>query len=156
MLFQPFTEDMWRLQWVKYSVHKIKKKKPKSAPFFEMEMLINAYSYTYFPKNSVLWVWTVWVCTDWPTSGPVGLKRFPHHSPSSWGNSSHTMAVDVLNPVSTDTVNEAPIARPSMKLCSASLRVIIHATVLMLVICCPRSQWHMTPDTWTSWKSLQN
>lgn len=79
----------------------------------------------------------------------------PHrtNSPSSWGNSSHTMAVDVLNPVSTDTVNEAPIARPSMKLCSASLRVIIHATVLMLEICCPRSQLHITPGTWTSCKS---
>lgn len=72
-------------------------------------------------------------------------------SPSSWGNSSHTMAVDVLNPANTDTVNEAPIARPSMKLCSASLRVIIHATVLMLEMRCPRSQWHIIPDTWASW-----
>ena len=62
------------------------------------------------------------------------------------------MAVDVLNPVSKDTVNEAPIARPSMKLCSASLSVIIHATVLMLEMRRPRNQWHIKSEPWASWK----
>lgn len=75
------------------------------------------------------------------------------HSPNSWGNSSHTMAVDVLNPVRTDTVNEAPMARPSMKLCTASLSDIIQATVLMLVMRFPRSQWHITSGTWESCNS---
>jgi hypothetical protein len=39
------------------------------------------------------------------------------------------MATDVLMPWKTDTVKEAPIARPSMKLWSPSLRVIIQAKV---------------------------
>lgn len=67
------------------------------------------------------------------------------YTPSSWGNSSHTMAIEVLNPVIIDTVKEAPIARPSMKLWRASLRVTIHATVLMLDTGVPCSQWHITP-----------
>lgn len=62
------------------------------------------------------------------------------------------MAVDVLNPVSKDTVNEAPMARPSMKLCSASLSVIIHATVLMLETRRPRNQWHIRSEPGASWK----
>lgn len=63
------------------------------------------------------------------------------------------MAIEVLNPAIIDTVKEAPIARPSMKLWRASLRVTIHATVLMLDTGVPRSQWHITcPDTWKSQK----
>ncbi len=49
--------------------------------------------------------------------------------PSSWGNSSQTIAIEVLKPLRIDTVNEAPMASPSMKLWRASLREIIHATV---------------------------
>lgn len=95
-------------------------------------------------------------CIRNDSHGGEEVKQRPfsaYHSPSSWGNSSHTIAVDVLNPASIDTVKEAPIARPSIKLCSASPRVIIHATVLMLVMRCPRSQWHTSPDIWTSCKS---
>lgn len=93
-------------------------------------------------------------CRVWNDSwGGWNWFSATYHSPSSWGNSSHTMAVDVLNPVKTDTVKEAPIARPSMKLWSASLRVIIHATVLMLRMRWPRNQRHMTSGTSMSWKS---
>lgn len=53
------------------------------------------------------------------------------HSPSSCGNSSHRMATDVLIPWKTETVKEAPMARPSMKLWRPSLRVIIQARVPM-------------------------
>lgn len=49
--------------------------------------------------------------------------------PSSWGNSSHKMAMEVLSPWSRDKVKEAPIAKPSMKLCTASLSVTIQAMV---------------------------
>lgn len=52
-------------------------------------------------------------------------------SPSSWGNSSHKMATEVLMPWNTDAVKEAPMARPSMKLCRPSLSVIIQASVPM-------------------------
>ena len=51
--------------------------------------------------------------------------------PNSCGNSSQRMATEVLMPWKTDTVKEAPMANPSMKLCSPSLRVIIHASVPM-------------------------
>lgn len=63
------------------------------------------------------------------------------------------MAIEVLKPVIIDTVKAAPIARPSMKLWRASLRLIIHATVLMPDMGVPRSQWHITPpDTWMEGK----
>lgn len=51
------------------------------------------------------------------------------HSPSSCGNSSQRMATEVLMPWKTDTVKDAPMARPSMKLWRPSLRVIIQARV---------------------------
>ncbi len=60
--------------------------------------------------------------------------------PSSWGNSSQKMAIEVLKPVSRDSVKDAPMARPSMKLCTASLTVIIHATVFILDVPSPFSQ----------------
>lgn len=41
------------------------------------------------------------------------------------------MATDVLMPLKTDTVKEAPMARPSMKLWRPSLSVIIQARVPM-------------------------
>lgn len=41
------------------------------------------------------------------------------------------MATEVLIPWKTETVKEAPMASPSMKLWSPSLRVIIHASVPM-------------------------
>lgn len=62
------------------------------------------------------------------------------HSPSSCGNSSQRMATDVLMPWKTDTVKEAPIARPSMKLWSPSLKVIIQAKVPISEYRTPLSQ----------------
>lgn len=61
----------------------------------------------------------------------AGGKSKKSDSPSSWGNSSHKMATEVLMPWNTEAVKEAPMARPSMKLCSPSLSVIIQASVPM-------------------------
>ena len=65
------------------------------------------------------------------TMDQAGVGAVPRPLPSSCGNSSHRMATDVLIPWKTDTVKEAPIARPSMKLWRPSLRVIIQARVPM-------------------------
>ena len=48
--------------------------------------------------------------------------------------------MEVLKPVRVDTVKDTPMARPSMKLCTASLSVIIQATVFMFAIRSPRNQ----------------
>ena len=65
------------------------------------------------------------------TVDQAGVGAVPGPLPSSCGNSSHRMATEVLIPWKTDTVKEAPIARPSMKLWRPSLRVIIQASVPM-------------------------
>ena len=65
------------------------------------------------------------------TMDQAGVGAVPRYLPSSCGNSSHRMATEVLIPWKTDTVKEAPIARPSMKLWRPSLRVIIQASVPM-------------------------
>ena len=50
-------------------------------------------------------------------------------SPSSWGNSSQSTARETLIPVRMDSEKAAPMERPSMKLCTPSPKMIIHATV---------------------------
>lgn len=62
-------------------------------------------------------------CLHW------GSEIMTKNLPNSWGNSSHKIAIDVLIPWSRESVKEAPMASPSMKLCKASLKVIIQAIV---------------------------
>ena len=50
------------------------------------------------------------------------------------------MATEVLMPWNTEAVKEAPMARPSMKLCRPSLSVIIQASVPMSEYVVPFSQ----------------
>ena len=59
-------------------------------------------------------------------------KPTPAKSPSSCGSSSHNTAIVTDVPVLTDSENAAPRANPSMKLCTASPKMIIHATGLIL------------------------
>lgn len=48
-------------------------------------------------------------------------------SPISWGSSWQITAMVVMNPSFTEIMNEAPIARPSTKLCTPSPNKIINA-----------------------------
>lgn len=73
--------------------------------------------------------------------------------PSSWGNSSHKMAMEVLSPWNRDKVKEAPIAKPSKKLCTASLSVTIQAMVPIFDSGRPPRYLHKLPWTASSWKN---
>ena len=56
-------------------------------------------------------------------------------SPNSCGNSSHNTAALTLIPVKILSVKAAPIERPSIKLCTPSPKMIIHATVAIFDPC---------------------
>lgn len=73
--------------------------------------------------------------------------------PSSWGNSSHKMAMEVLSPWNRDNVKEAPIAKPSKKLCTASLSVTIQAMVPIFDSGRPPRHLHKLPWISSSWKN---
>lgn len=95
----------------------------------------------------------IWLCVK-KINNIFMIGLFVCVLPSSWGNSSQKMAIEVLKPVRRERVKDAPMARPSMKLCTASLTVIIHATVFILDIPSPFSQWQVnnTHAFCTNWK----
>ncbi len=60
-------------------------------------------------------------------------KLWPAKSPSSCGNSSHMTATLTEIPVRMDSEKAAPMLSPSMKLCIPSPKMIIQATVAMVL-----------------------